>query len=182
MKITRRPMAGTIFFGLVCGICFIPMTMFLNYVVFWPVAFRLTLWTFLGLYGFLLARWENKSLFSIAFPLLLALIFVSWGTSNAFLFLVLGILSWIRSGICFPGALQKVTGIGVELLVCFGGGVLVAYFSPHSRVSWAIGIWMFFLVQSLYFVFVGNTGETQDKSATDPFEHARREAEKILSG
>ncbi|MCP4111609.1 MAG: hypothetical protein GY749_39830 [Desulfobacteraceae bacterium] len=183
MNITRQPVSATIIFGLVCGVCFIPFNMFLNYFVHWPVAFRLTIWIFLALYGILLARWEKAGIIPVAFPLLLMLIFAFLGTSNAaFLFLALGVLSWIRSGICFPGTLHKMSGIGAELLICFGGGALVAYFSPHSRVSWAMGIWMFFLVQSLFFVFIGGHGETENKSQADPFEHAKTQAEKILSG
>jgi len=41
---------------------------------------------------------------------------------------------------------------------------------------------MFFLVQSLYFVLTGNTGDTDDsETLLDPFEKARRQAEEILS-
>jgi len=45
-----------------------------------------------------------------------------------------------------------------------------------------MAIWMFFLVQSLYFVFFREIGEAeQEKVELDPFEQARGQAKKILS-
>ena len=180
MKITRRPMPTTILFGLMCGLFFIPVSMVLGYIVYWPMAFRLAIWSYLALYGLLLTRWGKVSPISIVFPLLILLVFVFWGNSNsAFLLLALGILSWIRSGICFQRPLFKI--LGAELLVCIGGGVLVAYFAPHSTLTWAMGIWMFFLVQSLYFVLMGDISDEEERLAVDPFEQARKHAERILS-
>lgn len=179
MKITRRPMLATILFGLVCGVFFIPVSMLVGYIVYWPMAFRLVIWSYLALYGFLLTRWGKVSPISILFPVLILFVFVFWGhSSSAFLLLALGILSWIRSGICFQGPLFKT--LGTELFVCIGGGVLVAYFSPYSTLTWAMGIWMFFLMQSLYFLFVRNIGN-EEELIVDPFEQVRRQAERILS-
>ena len=117
----------------------------------------------------------------LQFPLFLLLILVFWGDSNeAFLFLALGVLSWVRSGICFQGGLLKT--FGAEAALCLGGGALVAHFTPHSMITWAMAIWMFFLMQSLYFVFFRETAETQaHKVQLDPFEQARGQAERILS-
>ncbi|MES0349735.1 MAG: hypothetical protein ABUK19_03365 [Desulfobacteria bacterium] len=180
MKITRRPMPATILFGLIGGLFFIPISMVLGYIIYWPMVFRLAIWSYLGLYGVLLTRWGKVNAISIVFPLMVLLVFAFWGNSNsAFLLLALGILSWIRSGICFQRPLFKT--LGAELFVCIGGGVLVAYFAPHSTLTWAMGIWMFFLMQSLYFVLVGEISGEEEKLAVDPFEQARRQAEKILS-
>jgi hypothetical protein len=64
-----------------------------------------------------------------------------------------------------------------------GGAALVASFFPHSTVAWALGVWMFFLVQSLYFVLTGDMGDGEEEDVVlDPFEKARRQAEEILSG
>lgn len=180
MKITRRPMLATILFGLICGLFFIPVSMVLGYIIFWPVAFRFAIWSYIALYGFFLTKWGKVNPISIVFPLLLLILFVFWGNSNsAFLLLALGILSWIRSGICFKRPLLKI--LGAELFVCIGGGVLVAYFAPHSTLTWAMGIWMFFLMQSLYFLFTGNITDEEEKLPVDSFEQARRQAERILS-
>lgn len=180
MKMTRRPMLSTILYGLMCGVTFVPVSMVLSYVIYWPEAFRLAIWSYLALYGLLLARWAKANPISIVFPLLILFLLVFWGNSNsAFLLLGLGILSWIRSGICFQRPLAKM--LGVELFICIGGGALVAYFAPHSTLTWAMGIWMFFLVQSLYFVLMGETGGEEETLTLDPFEEAKRQAERILS-
>ena len=180
MKITRRPMIATILYGLMCGATFVPVSIVLSYVIYWPEAFRFAVWSYVALYGLLLTRWGRGNPISIVFPLLTLFIFVFWGNSNsAFLLLTLGILSWIRSGICFRRPLAQM--LGVELLICIGGGALVAYFAPHSTLTWAMGIWLFFLVQSLYFVLVGDTTNEEDNVRVDPFEEAKNQAERILS-
>jgi hypothetical protein len=163
-------MLATILFGLLCGVFFIPVSMVVGHIVYWPTAFRFAIWIYLALYGFLLTRWGKVSPLSIVFPLLILFFFVFWGDSNsAFLLLTLGILR----------PLAKT--FAAELAVCLGGGSLVAYFAPYSTVTWAMGIWMFFLVQSLYFVLVGDMDDEKEKLALDPFEQARRQAERLLS-
>jgi hypothetical protein len=165
MKITRRPMLITILYGLLCGISFVPTVMVLSSFLYWSTAFRLAIWLTLAGY----------------FPLLLLLLLVFWGDTNgAFLFLALGVLSWVRSGICFQGGLLK--ALLAEFTLCLGGGALVAFFTPHSAVTWGLAVWMFFLVQSLYFVFSRDLGEAvEEKVEVDPFELARSQAERILS-
>ena len=180
MNMTRRPMLATVFYGLMCGVFFIPANVVLSYMMSWPVAFRLIIWLYMTWYAVLLTRWAKVRAFAIVFPLLVLLPFVFWGgSSSAFLLLTLGILSWIRSGVCFQGSLAKV--LGAELVACVGGGVLVAYFAPHSTVAWAMAVWMFFLVQSLYFIVAVDAGNEGEKVELDPFEKARRQAERILS-
>jgi len=179
MKIARRPMPATILFGLLCGIFFVPITVALSYVISWPTAFRVTMWLYLASYGVLLARWGKVSFTSILFPLLIAFLLVVWGgLAPPFLLLALGILSWIRSGICFRRPLPKM--LGIELVVSLGGGALVAYLEPYSPATWAIGVWMFFLIQSLYFIVVRDTGDEEEDVSLDPFEQAKRRAEEIL--
>jgi len=49
-------------------------------------------------------------------------------------------------------------------------------------VAWALGVWMFFLVQSVYFVLTGDLGDTEEAEiALDPFEKVRRQAEETLT-
>jgi hypothetical protein len=69
----------------------------------------------------------------------------------------------------------------MELFLTLGGAVLAAWFTPDSMFTRALGIWMFFLVQSLYFVFLDHKDLKQNMSI-DPFEEAMVQAEKTLSG
>ena len=182
MKISQRPIRTTIFFGVICGLSFIPLNFALNYIFSWSGAICLTLWLFVSGYVFLLIRWSEKRFLSITFPLLILFltIFLAKSTTAFFLFALI-VISWIRSGICF----QKYTGIrlAVEMLLSFVGGILVVTFAPGTAISWALGIWMFFLVQALYFVFIEYTGniDEEETAEMDPFEQAGSQAEAILS-
>ena len=181
MKISRRPMFTTIIYGLLAGMSFIPMVMVMSNLLYWTTSFRLAIWLILAGYLVILTRWGRVSLLSIVFPLLLLLLLVFWGdTNSAFLFLALGVLSWVRSGICFHGGLLK--SLVTEAALCLGAGVLVVFFTPHSTITWGVAVWMFFLVQSVYFVIFAELGENQEQEVElDPFHRARSQAERILS-
>jgi len=146
----------------------------------WSEAFALVLWLYTAIYGILLCRWSGKRIKAIVFPLVLLLgaVFLA-GSLTAYFFVALLVLSWIRSGICFERSLK---GLGAELVTSRGGGAVVSCFVPGSGVTWALGIWMFFLVQALYFVFFETSISTaMEDPVIDPFEKSRRLAEEILS-
>ena len=181
MKAIKHPIRNTILYGMACGLSFVPLTLMLNAFIPWPQALSLALWLFLTGYALLLNFWSKKFQMSTAFPLLLLLpvIFLT-NTMTLFFILALVVTSWIRSGICFQE--HGISGLAVELLLICIGAVLVQAFTPGSLYAWALGIWMFFLVQSLYFVFLGRIDQRREKPAeTKVFEHASRQAEKILS-
>jgi len=179
MNNSNRPVRTTIFFGLICGLVFLASGLFFERTVFWSIFFRLSLFAFLSAYAFMLASWSGKKRISVIFPLLFLFVFnFAQNSNSAFLLLCLGILSWIRSGICFQNAFSK--SLGAEIIFSIGGGALVAYFNPFSTVTWALGIWMFFLVQSLYFIIVADTGNNDEHLNEDAFEQARMRAEGIL--
>ncbi len=173
----------TIVFGLICALFFKPLQMMLSPFLPWPMPFRISIWICIFLYGILLARWGRKNIAEAVFPALILLIFAFLKPPlNAFLLLSMGMLSWIRSGICFPGSFAKTAGI--EMLVCFGGGFLINAFAPRTGLSWALAIWLFFLIQSLYFILTAKENQAFSAPAAPPdaFEQARKQAEKILSG
>jgi hypothetical protein len=181
MKISRRPMLTTIIYGLLAGMSFIPTVMVMSNLVHWTTAFRLVIWLVLAGYLVILTRWGRVSVLSIMFPLLLLLLLVFWGdTNSAFLFLALGVLSWVRSGICFQGGLLKT--VATEAALCLGAGALVVFVTPHSTITWGVVVWMFFLVQSIYFVVFADFGdEPEEQVELDPFHQARARAERILA-
>jgi hypothetical protein len=174
-------MLTTIIYGLLAGMAFMPLVMVASSIIHWTAAFRLTIWLVLAGYLVILTRWGKASLLSIFFPLLLLLLLVFWGdTNSAFLFLALGVLSWVRSGICFQGNLLKT--LVTEVALSLGTGALVVFFTPHSTITWGVLVWMFFLVQSVYFVVFEDFGKKQEERvALDPFHQARTRAERILS-
>jgi hypothetical protein len=181
MKRSGKPVRTTIVMGLAFGLLFVPFCTTLNLLLPWQGAFRLTLWFFLAAYSLVLCRWAGAGLLACGFPLAILLASSFWLRSgHDFLLLLVLVLGWVRSGVCFRKSLWK--ALGAEVLVGLGGAALVGSFAPHSMVVWALGVWLFFLVQSLYFVLTGDLGDTEEADiALDPFEKARRQAEEILS-
>ncbi len=180
MNQLTRPVGATVIYGLICGLLYIPLAGALFRYLPWYLGMELIAWACLAVYGLLLARWSNISLASVSFPLGLLGIPILFGESLlVFFLLALAILSWIRSSLCYR--LPFFRAIVAETALCAGGWALVVFFTTQSPVACGLGIWMFFLIQSTYFVLFVNEDETEEKLEADPFEKARRQAEKILS-
>jgi hypothetical protein len=119
----------------------------------------------------------------VLYPVLFLFLTVFLVQSNsAFFFLALAAVSWVRSGLCYQ--LRRGIRLVVELFLGLAGAALVTVCMPGSALAWAPGIWMFFLLQALYFAIFDSNTETLDnqyEQAADPFERASRLAEDILS-
>lgn len=173
-----RPVRTTIFFGLICGLAFVPLSTSLSALINFPKAFAITLWFFFTVYCMLLARMGQKKLTDVFFPLIfLFLIAVSGQFYLSFIVMSVCVLSWIRSGICFKGRRFLIA----ELITFLPGMAALVCFMPHSTITWALSIWMFFLIQSLYFNVVDFGQDRPEKFDVEDFEQAKRGAEQILS-
>jgi hypothetical protein len=171
---------ATVIFGLVSAVLLFPVVGWLAQRWGWPLAFKLGLWLDLAIYTLLLVRWSGARLATVLFPLCILLGAAVWPWSQAGFFLLgLGILSWIRSGICFKAPLLR--RITAETLTAAGGAVMVAAWGPASPLTWALGLWLFFLVQALYFFMMPGLADRSTLAQDcDPFETAAREALRIL--
>jgi hypothetical protein len=181
MKSTTKPIRSTIVWGLIGGLIYIPLGSALNLIIFRPLGFRLSLLILLSGYIVLLSRWASRPLKSMSLPLLLLLLSAFLiESATTFLFAALVILSWIRSGICFKKR-PLLKRLGAEAGLCLAGGLLAYGAAPGGTPTWALGVWLFFLIQALYFVLF-EYQSAPPKIEVDPFEKARMAAEKILSG
>ena len=182
MKSKTMPIRLTIVWGLISGLVYIPLCAALSLMVFWPLGIRLSLWILLAGYAVLLSRWALRPLRSISLPLLLLLLSAFLiQSATAFLFTAVLVLSWIRSGICFK-AKPMLNRFGTEMILGLGNGLLVYGTAPGATLVWALGVWLFFLIQALYFIVFEHQSDWQAKIKVDPFEKAKMAAEKILSG
>lgn len=182
MNHSSTAMRTTIVFGLIAAIFFTPLQFFLAGLLAPPMPLRLTVWVYMGLYSLLMVRWGRKNIGAVVFPVLALLILAFLTPSqNAFLLTALVFFSWMRSGVCFPG--HPAGRMGVELMLCLGAGFLIASFGPRTGLTWVLSVWLFFLIQSVYFLLLQNTPANgmQEDIPADPFETARKQAEKILS-
>lgn len=181
MKPSAKPVRTTIVMALAFGLLFIPTSMGLNLILPWHIALRLTFWMCVAAYAGMLCRWTGSSAPACGFPLTVLLASSFWLRSEIdFLCLLALILAWVRSAVCFKHPVWR--SFVAELVVSLGGVALIAFFGPRSPVVWAMGVWMFFLIQSLYFLLTGDLNDADPSDApVDPFEKARRGAEEILS-
>jgi hypothetical protein len=181
MKSTAKPIRSTIIWGLIGGLLYIPLCVALSRFMLWPVSFQVSLWVLLAGYGVLLSRWAPESLRSISLPLLLlflAAFFIR--STSAFLFISLVMLSWIRSGICFKEK-PFLKRFGAEIGLGLATGLLVSGAVPAATIMGALGIWLLFLIQALYFVLFDYRSDPKARIEVDPFEKAKMAAQKILS-
>jgi len=176
----NRIVRTTLVFAMLSALAVMPLAWTLAGLTGWATAFRLLLWTDLFVYALLLANWSGKRPATILLPMVLLLGAALWpGGTGAFLYMGLGVLSWIRSGICFNGA--PLRALAAETLAVAGGAGLVAILGPATTVTWAISIWLFFLVQALYFFIIPIPAVQAAASiAADPFERAYREATRVM--
>ncbi len=177
----NKPIRTTVVFALVSGALTLPLSELLSRFGSYPAAFKWVLWMDLAIYALLLARWSHTRLLPILFPLALLLGVALWpDTWIGFYALALGVLCWVRSGICFGDT--PLRALIAELVTVAGGIALVGTLGSHSRAAWPLGLGVFILVQALYFYIVPADSDRKAKTASpDPFEQARHEAEKVLT-
>jgi len=177
----NKPIRTTVVFALVSGFLALPLSELMGRYGGYPAAFKWILWMDLAVYALLLARWSRNRPLSILFPLALLLGVAFWpGTWVGFYALALGVLCWVRSGICFSDTPLRL--LIAELVTVAGGIALVGTLGSNSRAAWPLGLCLFILVQTLYFYIIPADSDRKTKAASpDPFEQARYEAEKVLT-
>jgi hypothetical protein len=139
-----------------------------------------TIFLCLAAYSAFLARSSGCSLQVLFAPLfMLSAVLAVAGSVTAFVVPAAAGLSWVRSGICFPGSLTR--RLCAEALTCPAGLALAWLLQPSGPYGSALGIWMFGLVQALYFVVIDveRTG-LPEKKGQDKVTQAHRRADALL--
>lgn len=181
MNTPHRPIRTTIILGGLGGLAFL-----LTSLPGIPMGFRPWLsfglvWGLTAVYALMLARWSGHGLADIIFPLLvLGGLGAALPRAGVVFGLALAILSWIRSGICYSRS--GFQALFREGFLCGGGGLVLALWGLSAPLSWALGIWLFSLVQALFFVLFESGPRLPAGPPADPFEQARRRIEELLEG
>jgi len=176
----KKPIRTTVFFGLLSALCFIPFSQVFTSSLGWLMAYKLFLLLNLAIYSVLLCRWSKTSPAAILFPLLLLSGVALWPhTYTGFILIALAVFSWIRSGVCFKST--PVRAIIAEIATVVAGVGFMLFWWPDSPLAQPLAIWLFFLIQTLYFYIVpGITKQRSDAVSKDSFEQACREMERLL--
>jgi hypothetical protein len=130
----------------------IPRTTVLNAAIFLCLA----------AYSAFLARSSGRSLRALFAPLfMLAAVLAAAGSVTGFVVPAAAGLSWIRSGICFPGSLPR--RVCAEAITCAAGLALVRLLQPPGPYGLPLSMWMFGLIQALYVVVIDaeSCGQTE---------------------
>ena len=181
MEHSHKLIILTMLFGLFCGLIFVPFMRGAMSILPWMYAFRLMFWGYLACYTIGLALWSKDKLKLVILPLFILLSMSILEQSHiVFWLLYLGMFSVIRSSLLQPSFLRILI---TEAVLCLGGGILVYGMNPQTNLAWALGVWMFFLIQSLYFVaWNGSHPKAIEEHQEDElFERAYKQAEEILS-
>jgi hypothetical protein len=108
----------------------------------------------LAAYATFLARSSGRSLRALFAPLfMLAAVMAVAGSVTGFVLPAAAGLSWIRSGICFQGSMPR--RVCAEAIIGPLGLAMVWLLQPPGPYGWVLSIWMFGLIQALYFVAAG---------------------------
>jgi len=176
----KKPIRTTLFFVLLSALCFIPFSQVLTSSLGWLLANKLFLLLNIFLYSVLLCRWSRTSLAAIMFPLLLLSGVALWPhTNTGFILVALAVFSWIRSGVCFKSV--PIRAMIAEITTIVAGVGFMLFWWPNSTLAQPLAIWLFFLIQTLYFYIVpGITKQCPDSVTKDSFEKTCREMERLL--
>ena len=127
----NTPMWGTVWYGIAAAIALIPLTMALDIFGPWYLAFRGAIVIVFGGYALFLARISKAGLTRVAFPMLvLAGTGLLAHSTLPWLVFSLTVLSWIRSGVCYPGSFVRKAAL--EGFLTLAGIGLVAFFNPRD--------------------------------------------------
>lgn len=105
----------------------------------------------LAVYALFLARSSRRRARVLFAPLfMLSAVMAAAGSVGAFVIPAVACLAWIRSGVCFPEPLAR--RICAEALLGSAGLLLAWLLQPPGPHGWTLGIWLFGLIQALYFI------------------------------
>ncbi len=181
MTARKHPLRSTIAYGLLAALFLLPLVSFFGLLLPGGRALAAAGLLLIAGYGLLLAAWSGNGrrrggLMVFLLPLVVLL---GHGTPALFWSTALVALAWYRSFFLFGGRL--LVHLPLELMLCGGGWFLATTCGlggAAGPLTLMFGVFLFFLVQSLYFV-VGNH-EGEGEAGHDPFEAARRRAEAVL--
>lgn len=176
-----KPIRNTIVFGLSSGMGVVLALALCPQIWGWPMALKMILTITLVGYTLLLCSWSDTRWIRIFYPLLLVMGAALWPAGLlGFLLIGLSVLSWIRSGICYPEPLLRT--LAGEVIVITGGAVFLLLWPPLSALAAGLACWLFFLVQSLYFFFLPDaSGQDTKQNPPDSFEQISREMERLIA-
>jgi len=180
MKMSISPVTAAVMAAAAVTVEFVVVVLVSSRVLSWPAAVNLALFLGVFLYAVFLSTLSGRALRALLPPLMiLATVLPAARSPAAFVVPAAAVLSWVRSGVCFQGPLRR--RMASETLASAAGFAAAALMHPLVLTEWAIFVWMFFLVQSLYFLVI-DPGDIRSKAdpALEREESVRARAAELL--
>ena len=180
MNLKMSPVAASVIFAAAAAVLVATATILPLRPIPRTTALNAAIFLCLAAYAAFLARSSGRSLRALVAPLfMLAAVLAVAGSVTGFVVPAAAGLSWIRSGICFQGSMPR--RVCAEVLTCAVGLALVWLLQPPSPYGCALSMWMFGLIQALYFVLVDaeRSGPPEPKG-WETFEKAHHRADALL--
>ena len=162
MNLKISPVTTSVIFAAAAGVLVATVTILPLRSIPRTTALSTAIFLCLAAYSAFLAQSSGRSLRALFAPLfMLAAVSAAADSVTGFVVPAAAGLSWIRSGICFPGSLLR--RVCAEAITCAAGLALARLLQPPGPYGWALSIWMFALIQALYFVVVDaeSCGQTE---------------------
>jgi len=162
MNLKISPVAASVIFAAAAAMLVAAVTILPLRPIPRTTALNAAIFLCLAAYSAFLARSSGRSLRALFAPLfMLAAVMAAAGSVSGFVVPAAAGLSWIRSGICFPGPLPR--RVCAEAITCAAGLALVRLLQPPGPYGLPLSIWMFGLIQALYFVVIDAESSGQTK-------------------
>ena len=175
----RNTLFGSLVFGAVAALAAIPWTMRMVPVL-WPyTAVAVYAVAAVALYLLWIAPTLSRGLrIGVLAGLLAAVAWALAGGLPEGLVASAAVLGVARSGFLYRT--RPARALALEGALLAGGLVFARALAAPTSLGVGLGIWGFFLVQSLYFVAGGVEGRRDEEPGIDRFEKARRETLALL--
>ena len=180
MNLRMSPVAASVIFAAAAAMLVAAVTILPLRPIPRTTALNAAIFLCLAAYSAFLARSSGRSLRALIAPLfMLAAVLAVAGSVTGFVVPAAAGLSWIRSGICFQESMPR--RVCAEAVTCAAGLALVWLLQPPGPYGWALSIWMFGLIQALYFVLVDaeRSGPPEPK-VRERIEKAHHRADALL--
>ena len=180
MNLKMSPVAASLIFAAAAALLVAAVTILPLRPIPRTTALNAAIFLCLTAYSAFLARSSGRSPRALFAPLfMLAAVLPVAGSVSGFVVPAAACLSWVRSGICFQGSMPR--RVCAEAVTCAAGLALAWLLQPPSPYGWALSIWMFGLIQALYFVLVdAERSGLPEKQGQDKVAQAHRRADALL--
>jgi hypothetical protein len=180
MNLRISPLAASVIFAAAAALLVAAATVLPPRPIPRTTALNAAIFLCLAAYSVFLARSSGRSLRALFAPLfMLAAVMAVAGSVTGFVVPAAAGLSWIRSGICFTGSMPR--RVCAEAIVCAAGLALPWLLQPPGTYGWPLSIWMFGLIQSLYFGMVdAERAGLPEKQGQDKMVKTYRRADTLL--